>query len=148
MGVNNHLLSLIWTKGTILDTHLPGFLKNIFPLTCSHRETSNAPPNLEVFYSPSTNSHWERPNAHPFERKILISSLVSTERAQIIGCFKKYFFPTSVPTRNLTVALPSSCRKRQLSQGRIRSALFSCQGALRRTLSLIRTGKDGSFTLF
>ena len=63
--------------------------------------------------------------------------------------FEKIFLLnlSSYSESHRSVASLSSLKQRS-PQGRIRSALFSCQGAFERTLSLIRTGKRQSFTLF
>ena len=58
---------------------------------------------------PSTNSHWESPNAHPFWEKIFISSLICNGK----GCFLSLFwkFPLTCSHRapaNYRVFLKSS----------------------------------------
>ena len=73
---------------------------------------------------PSTNSHWESPNAHPICEKIFILSLicngkgcflspfgkflslVPTERPQIIGCFEKIFLPLTNSHREMAIVHP------------------------------------------
>ena len=79
---------------------------------------------------PSTSSHWERLNAHLFDRKFFNSltylqwervffksicknsfHLFPQRERNLSGVLEKIFCPTSVPARNLTVALPRFCRK-------------------------------------
>ena len=145
----------------------PNRKKIIYPSTSSHWESPKAHPIWEkilffhlfprgmgkcipisqINYYPFTYLQWER-MFFKSVCKILLHLFPQRDR-KLSGVLKKYFCPTSVPTRNLTVALPRSRRQKQRSsQGRIRSALFNCQGAFERTLSLIRTENDRSFTLF
>ena len=101
--------SLIWTKGIVLDTHLSGFLKNIFCPSLICNGSSVLDTQIAKNISPSTNSHWESPNAHPFWEKIFISSLICNGK----GCFLSLFlkFPLTCSHRapaNYRVFLKSS----------------------------------------
>ena len=108
--------SLIWTRGTVLDTLLSGFLKNIFcpslicngssvldtqiakiylPFTCSHRETSNAPPDLDFFIAPLLIPTGKAQMHTLFERKFLIPSLICNGKGCFLSLFAKFLFTCS-----------------------------------------------------
>ena len=64
-------LSLIWTRGTVLDTQLSGFLKK--------------------YFLPFTYLQWEQCFGHPNHKKIFTPLLIPTGKAQMHTLFERKF---------------------------------------------------------
>lgn len=88
--------SLIWTRGTVLDTLLSGFLKNIFcpSLICNGNAVLDTQ-NAKKYLHPSL-IRTEKPQMHtPFERKFLIPSLICNGKGCFLSLFAKFPFTCS-----------------------------------------------------
>ena len=80
--------SLIWTRGTVLDTLLSGFLKNIFcpSLICNGNAVLDTQ-NAKKYLHPSLIRTGKAQMHTLFERKFLIPSLICNGK----GCFLSLF---------------------------------------------------------
>ena len=116
-----------------MDTLLSGFLKNIFcpSLICNGNAVLDTQ-NAKKDFHPSL-IRTEKPQMHTlFERKFLIPSLICNGKGCFLSLFAKFLFtcshrettnyrvflkncPTSVPARNLPVALPRSYHRKVVS---------------------------------
>ena len=88
--------SLIWTRGTVLDTLLSGFLKNIFcpSLICNGNAVLDTQ-NAKKDFHPSL-IRTEKPQMHTlFEKKFLIPSLICNGKGCFLSLFSKFLFTCS-----------------------------------------------------
>lgn len=102
--------SLIWTRGTVLDTLLLGFLKNIFcpSLICNGNAVLDTQ-KAKKYLHPSLIRTGKAQMHTLFERKFLISSLICNGTGCFLSLFAKFLFTCShrAPT-NYRVFLKSS----------------------------------------
>ena len=84
-------LSLIWTRGTVLDTQLSGFLKKYFlPFTYLQWEQCFGHPNHKKIFTPLLIPTGKAQMHTLFERKFLIPSLICNGKGYFLSLFAKF----------------------------------------------------------